>query len=251
MARETPDRLYHDADLARLYDLDNGWGADLEYCLGLGRKVSSVLDLGCGTGRLIAALARDRKAVGVDPAEAMLALARERSGGAHARWIIGDARTLRLGEPFELIVMTGHAFQSLLTEDDQIAALRTIAAHLSPNGRFIFDTRNPSAEEWREWTPDRSRRHLEHPSLGTLEAWNDVRQDAVTGLVTYETHYHVVSTGRMLSATASRLRFVGKHDLARLIISAGLAVDTWLGDWQGAPWTSASPEIIPYGRLAI
>ena len=53
-----------DPDLAALYDLDNGWGADLDYCLALGREAGSVLDLGCGTGRLIAALARDSSSNG-------------------------------------------------------------------------------------------------------------------------------------------------------------------------------------------
>ncbi|MEZ5925627.1 MAG: class I SAM-dependent methyltransferase [Hyphomicrobiaceae bacterium] len=244
------DRLYHDPELAELYDLDNGWGEDLDYCLALGDRVSSVLDLGCGTGRLIAELARHRVAVGVDPAEAMLAVARRRPGGDRATWITGDARTVRLGQTFDLVVMTGHAFQTLLTGDDQLAALRTIAGHLAPEGRFIVDTRNPLLEEWRAWTPERSRRTLSHPRLGPLEAWNDVRRDPVTGNITYETHYRVIGSGRTISGTNSELRFTDRDGLADLISAAGLAVEAWLGDWMGGPCTPQSPEIIPYGGLA-
>lgn len=247
---EQRDPLYHDPALAELYDLDHGWRDDFHHCLKLGRAVASVLDFGCGTGWLIAELAPGRNAVGVDPAEAMLAVARARPGGANARWIVGDVRSIRLGERFDLIVMTGHAFQVLLSPEEQLAALQTMAAHLSPTGRFIFDTRNPLVEEWREWTPEQSQRAVEHPTLGTLEAWNDVRQDAVTGIVTYETHYRVPATDRTLSAPSSQLRFTGKDELAGLIQTAGLTVEAWLGDWHGAPWTPGSPEIIPYGRKA-
>lgn len=247
---EQRDPLYNDPALAELYDLDNGWRDDFHYCLQLGRQVASVLDFGCGTGWLISELACDRIAVGVDPAEAMLALARGRPGGERARWIVGDVRSARLGERFELIVMTGHAFQILLTPEDQLAALRTIAAHLTPNGQFIFDTRNPHVEEWREWMPELSQRTISHPTLGRLEAWNDVRRDDATGIVTYETHYRVAETGRVLSATASDLRFSDRPELEALIAEAGLVVETWLGDWSGGPLTDHSPEIIPYGRLA-
>ncbi len=251
MTTNASDPLYHDPDLAALYDLENGFGRDdFDYCRNLIREASSVLDLGCGTGQLVSELARGRLAVGVDPAEAMLEIARRRPGGEYARWFAGDARTVRLGEKFNLIVMTGHAFQTLLTPDDQLAALRTIAAHLAPDGHFIFDTRNPLVEEWREWTPELSRRTLQHPSLGALEAWNDVRRDATTGNVIYETHYRVQSTGRLLSAPRSELRFNAKDELAVLIAQAGLAVEAWLGDWRGAAWTNRSPEIIPYGRKA-
>lgn len=251
MATESKDPLYHNPELAALYDLENGSGRDdFDYCLGIARHASSILDLGCGTGQLIAELSRGRFAVGVDPAEAMLEIARRRPGGEFAQWFVGDARSLRLIWKFDFIVMTGHAFQALLTSDDQLAALQTIAAHLNPRGHFIFDTRNPLAEEWRDWTPEQSRRTLAHPSLGALEAWNDVSQDMTTGIVTYETHYRVQSTGRLLSAPRSSLRFSSKDELEGLIAQAGLAVETWLGDWHGAPWTSRSPEIIPYGRLA-
>ncbi len=74
------DRLYSDPDLARFYDLDNEWSADLDYCAGMASDARSVLDLGCGTGLLLSRLANGRTAVGVDPAGAMLEVARRRIG---------------------------------------------------------------------------------------------------------------------------------------------------------------------------
>ena len=179
------DRLYDDPDLVQFYDLENEGGADFDACLSFAEGARSVLDLGCGTGQLAAALGEGRRVTGVDPAAAMLDVARNRPGGESVDWVKADARTVRLDRQFDLVLLTGHAFQVFLTPGDQAAVLRTIAFHLAPGGRFIFDTRNPNAEEWRQWTPEASGRRLEHPHLGRVEAWNDVERDAATGIVTY------------------------------------------------------------------
>jgi SAM-dependent methyltransferase len=248
-ARE--DRLYSDPELVQFYDLDNDWGPDNALCARMAAEARSVLDLGCGTGRLAAAIADGtRDVVGADPAAAMLEVARQRPGGEKVEWIEADARRLRLNRRFDLIVLTGHAFQVFLTPADQAAALKTIALHLNPRGRFIFDSRNPAAEEWREWTPETSRWELTHPTLGLVEAWNDAAHDPATGIVTYETHYRIVASGRHLMAS-SQIRFTAKAELEALIAEAGLHVTSWLGDWQESPWTPTSKEIIPVGGLVL
>ncbi|MGK9166214.1 class I SAM-dependent methyltransferase [Inquilinus limosus] len=247
----TQDRLYGDPDLASFYDVDNGWSTDREYCRSLAAGCASVLDLGCGTGWLAAELAGEpgRTVFGVDPAEAMLDIARTRPVGDRVTWVQGDGRSVRLGRRFDFIVLTGHAFQVFLTPEDQLAALQTIAAHLAPAGRFIFDSRNPAMEEWREWTPAESGRRIEHPRFGAVDAWNDVEHDPATGIVTYGTFYRIIADGRVLSS-CSRIAFPPRDQLERLIAEAGLAVDSWLGDWTGAPWTPSSRDIIPLGRQA-
>ncbi len=243
------DRLYHDPQLAEFYDLENQWGPDSDYCLALAAPAHAVLDLGCGTGRLTAAMVTDECAVfGVDPAAAMLDIARARPGGELVTWIKADARELRLGLRFDLVVLTGHAFQVFLNDSDQSAVLETIAAHLTPQGRFVFDSRNPAAEEWRTWTPEASRRLLKHPRYGEIKAWNTARDDPHTDNITYETHYIALSTGQKFSAQ-SDIRFTPHEKLAAMIEKAGLEVDRWLGDWSGSDLAANSPELIPLGRL--
>ena len=242
------DRLYRDPDLAQFYDLENRWGPDLDYCLRLAKDARSVLDLGCGTGQLAARLAEGRHVVGVDPAAAMLEIARQRPGGDRVTWVEADARRVRLEQWFDLVVLTGHAFQVFLTNEDQRAVLSTIAEHLAPDGRFIFDTRNPAAEEWLEWLPENSGRRFEARGLGVVEAWNDASHDAASGIVTYQTHYRIADSGRQYSAS-SDIRFTDRGPLAAMLNEAGLAVDQWLGHWNGGPCGPASPEFIPIGRL--
>ncbi len=240
------DKLFQDPELVQFYDAENGWADDTRYCLGLARQAASVLDLGCGTGLLAAALGPAREVWGVDPAGAMLEVARRRDGGSSVTWVEADARTVRLGRRFDLVLMTGHAFQCVLTDDDQLALCQTIAAHLAPDGTFIFDTRNPERQEWREWGPDTSRRSFHLPPHGRIEAWNDVSHDPATGIVTYGTFYRN-HAGRLWTASSS-IRFSTKSNVEACIAQAGLHVETWLGDWQGNAWTPASDEIIPVGR---
>ncbi|MDX3925485.1 MAG: methyltransferase domain-containing protein [Shinella sp.] len=240
------DPLYRDPELADFYDLENGWAADLEFCRTLAKDARSVLDLGCGTGELAVALAEGRDVVGVDPARAMLDIARGKPAGRGVDWVEADARTVQLARRFDLILLTGHAFQVFLTGEDRRAVLQTIAAHLAPGGRFILDTRNPQAQEWLEWVPGASDRLIEHPRFGTVKAWNDMTHDPATGIVTYETVYEITTSGKRLSASA-RIAFPEKAELEALITEAGLTIERWMGDWQGNDFTEDAREMIPVG----
>ena len=113
MDRDQPpedDRLYRDHGLVEFYDVENAGGADSDYYLALAENARSVLDVGCGTGQLAAALGEGRDVAGVDPARAMLEVARRRAGGANVEWVEADARSVRLGRTFDLVMLTGHAF---------------------------------------------------------------------------------------------------------------------------------------------
>lgn len=242
------DRLYSDPDLVQFYDIENTGGDDFNYCVGFAGNARSVLDLGCGTGQLAAALSQGRSVTGVDPASPMLDVGRGRPNGDKVDWVEGDARTVRLGRRFDLVLLTGHAFQVFLTAEDQSAVLRTIAEHLAADGRFIFDSRNPVAKEWLEWTPQRSERIVLHPHLGAVKSWNDVERDAVTGIVTYSTFYEIPGGNAVLSAE-SKIAFPAREDLAGMLGEAGLLVEQWLGNWHGEPYVDSAPEIIPIGRL--
>lgn len=243
------ERQYHDPELAQFYDWDCPWTPDLDGFASWVADAGSVLDLGCGTGIFTAELAaRGAVAVGVDPAAAMLDVARARTGGDRVTWVQADARGLDLGQRFEAVVMTGHAFQTLLTRADRAAVLATIARHLAPGGRFFFDSRNPEVLPWEDWTPDKTRVIRPHPSFGTVERCYDARLDTAGDIVRLEMHYRTAD-GRIYSAT-SRLAFPTFSELSDLIAAAGLRVDHWYGDAQGGPLRDGCPEFIPFGSLA-
>lgn len=249
MSAPNDDPLYRDPDLAQFYDAVNPWRDDFDYCVALAGDAGSVLDIGCGTGELAAALAPGRRVTGVDPAAAMLDIARARPGGDGVTWVEADARSVRLEDRFDLIVLTGHAYQVFLTDDDQRAVLATIAAHLSPEGRFIFDTRNPTLMTWKNWTRPKSAQMFDHPRLGRVEAWTEHSYDNETSILTYRNGYRVLDGDREYSASA-RIRYTPQEAVAAMIDEAGLTVDQWLGDWKGNPYDPSARDIIPLGRLA-
>lgn len=241
------EAIYCDPVLAQFYDWDNPWPKDFDYFASLVTGYATVLDLGCGTGIFSAELAaRGHRVTGVDPASAMLDIARRRPGGEAVRWIEADARDLFLNEPFDMVLMTGHAFQTLLAQNDRVMLLRTIARHLRPGGRFFFDSRNPDYREWEHWTPQKTQATRHHPDYGMVERWKDARWDETDSTVTYGTFYRL-KDGKRYSAN-SRIAFPSKGEIGSLITEAGLSVDRWIGDCSGGDFRACSPEIIPLGR---
>jgi SAM-dependent methyltransferase len=242
---------YNQADLAEIYDDENVWDASADFYCDLARQMGArtLLDIGCGTGTVTRGIAAaiGCRAVGVDPAAPMLAVARRNTAGEMVEWIEADARTVRLGRRFDLIIMTGHAFQGFVTPADQAALFTTIAAHLQPDGRFAFDTRNPAAEAWLTWTPDLSRRVVDTGAYGAVEIWDEQTMDAGTGILDVVEHYRILASGKRLRSDF-RLRFSAPADLAQAIAAAGLSVDRWFGDWDRTPLAGQSREIIVVGR---
>jgi SAM-dependent methyltransferase len=144
------DRQFAEPMLAALYDELCPWAQrpELDFYLNLVMSASSVLDVGCGTGELLR-LARQAghsgRLCGLDPAAAMLDVARAR---VDVEWIHDDLRSRRWDQEFELVVMTGHAFQVLVDDEELRTALSAIGSALTDDGRFVFETRNPPARAW-------------------------------------------------------------------------------------------------------
>ena len=105
----------------------------------------------------------------------MLRIARTRPGGDKVNWIQSDGQSLRLPQRFNFIYMTGHAIQQLLTDDDAVGLLRAAADHLLPDGRFVFETRNPAAQAWLSWTPEHSKRTARRPQHGRVSFFYDAQ----------------------------------------------------------------------------
>ena len=95
----------------------------------------SVLDAGCGTGRVARELARRGVGVvGVDLDEDMLATARRRS--PELSWIRADLATAALGRAFDVVVAAGNVM-ILLTPGSEPAVIANMARHLRPGGLLI------------------------------------------------------------------------------------------------------------------
>jgi SAM-dependent methyltransferase len=244
------DEVFEDPFFASLYDHFNAWDVCDDFYLELTlQSGGSVLDLGCGTGLLACRLAQEGLAVtGADPAGGMLQVARSREGAERVSWIKAAGQTLRLPHRFDLIYMTGHAFQALLTDDDAIAVLRTAHDHLTEDGRFAFESRNPARKAWLSWTPDK-RRVVTTADHGRIEEFFDTAADPTTGLVDIAHHYRFLDADKTIVGH-SRIRFVDLDHLTRLLAAANLAPVTLYGDWNCTPLNEMSREFIVVTRRA-
>jgi len=75
--------------------------------------------------RVAVRLAQDgARIVGLDISPEMLEVARAKSAGIeNVRWIEGNMRSFDLGETFALVLIPGHSFQFMVSEEDQVACL--------------------------------------------------------------------------------------------------------------------------------
>ena len=115
------------------------------------QSAGPVLELGCGTGRVLVPIARAGiEIVGVDPSAHMLAVCRDKLSRepqvvqSRVRLVEGDMRRIALDRQFPLVTTPYRSFQHLLTVEEQLSCLNSIREHLTPEGRLVLDVFNPS-----------------------------------------------------------------------------------------------------------
>jgi ubiquinone/menaquinone biosynthesis C-methylase UbiE len=101
----------------------------------------SVLEVGCGTGRLLPILAQEYETVvGVDLHEEMASLARERT--THAAVFQADMRTVSLSQSFDAVVLFEFMASLLKRENDVHTLFDNCYEHLHPNGILLCEVVN-------------------------------------------------------------------------------------------------------------
>ena len=214
-----------------------------------------ILELGCGTGRLIVPLAEDGYDItGVDLSPAMLALARVAVGRAgvteRAMLIEDDIRTLaaigdrRFGLAFSAI----NSFLHLTTQGEQLAALGAAFAHLDPGGILVLDAFPPHPDILNEY--DGRLIHAgtyRDPRTGErfYKLSTTVLDSAEQRMDTVFFYDRLRADGRVeRTAAPFTFRYVGRYELQLLLARAGFADITFYGSYDLDPFTAASDRMI-------
>jgi trans-aconitate 2-methyltransferase len=184
---------------ARTYDVSSepqqAWGSEVLARLEPIPTHATVLDVGCGTGRItesLLALVPEGRVLAIDASEDMVALARERLGDRAQVWC-QDVLELDLAEPVDLIVST--ATLHWVTDHDRM--WRRLAAALRRNGilevqcggegnlgrlREVIDAvaRDgfPELVEWSPWTfatPEATATRLRNAGFSSARCWLEPR----------------------------------------------------------------------------
>jgi SAM-dependent methyltransferase len=207
----------------------------------------SVLELGCGTGRISLPLVRAGVSlVGLDRSAPMLDRARRGLTRLTKSptykltnsfdLVRGDIRMLPFApRTFSTVIAPYGVLQSLLADRDLVSALDSVARVLGPGGTFGLDL-VPDVPNWREYS---NRVQLRGPAgrgvhLTLIES---VRQDRARRLTTFTQRYVERRLGR---STEHRFeltfRTLSVQRMTDRLDRAGFTVDRVLGDYRGRPW---------------
>ncbi len=164
----------------------------------------------------------------------MLHIARHRPGGDAVKWVQSTAQDFRSDARYDLIIMTGHAFQILRHDADITAALATMQQHLAPAGRAVFDTRNPNYDWASEWMHDYAMQTDDGPVHITRRSlyWQ-------ADMLTFEHQFHFADD---VLTSRSTLRFLSAADITARIQAAGLKVQHLQGGWSHEDFNATQSE---------
>ena len=170
---------------------------------------ASILDLGCGPGRIAGPLAAlGHPVVGVDDGPGMVAALPPDVEG-----VVADARAVRLGRTFGAVLLASHLVN---IPGDGPAFAATAAAHLEPGGLVVGETYPPG------WDPASSVGRRQ--PLG--DAWTElVRAEVAGGVLSAEVRYGVDGAEWRQEFSA---RVLDEAAFRELLRGAGLAFDRWL-----------------------
>ena len=242
--------------LAPFYDLGmQDFDEDIDWYAELARRAdASVLELGCGTGRIACSLARiGRRVVGIDRSAAMLDLARAKAAaepGLPLSLLRADMRDFALGTHFGLIAIPLDGFLHLESSASQLTCLRSVREHLSPDGLLVLDIAGPASAGWEDWSPGVRPLVLAWslllPDGARMNKYSSFSADASD-----QTH-QVTEIYEQLDADGClrrwlveyTLRYVFPAELELLLAAAGLRREARYGDYTLSPFVAESPRQI-------
>jgi SAM-dependent methyltransferase len=203
-----------------------------------------VLELGAGTGRATAFLARTAGwVVALELSPGMIAVAHRRLADfPNVRLVAGDLRRASFRTRFDLVVAVDDPFVHLTEDADRDRAIANAARHLLPGGRFLLDA------AW--FSPDQRRATGDPEGLvkarslpGGLEVRETWHCDPEARLCTAS--YEYLDKGERVEKASFPARLWSRDELESRAHAAGLEVTNLWGDFDRRPWDRAtSPRMI-------
>ena len=225
---------------------------------------SPILEIGCGTGRVLIPTARAGiEIAGLDSSSHMLDVCRRRLADEpeavrrRVTLVDGDMRDFELQRQFTLVTIPFRPFQHLLTVEDQLACLSNIRRHLRDDGLLILDLFNPSLD----WLVNRpiGEEMDEEPEFITPDGRRVVRRqktvarDRFTQVGQFELIHYVTHpdgrTERIVQAFS--LRHLFRYEAEHLLARAGFSLEHVYADYDKNPYGSTYPgELLMVARSA-
>ena len=252
---------YRSVEFAEVYDAIYAGREDTSFWqeIAAGAVGGAILELGCGTGRVLLPLARvGHEVTGIDLSERMLDVCRAKLQGEppavreRVRLLAADMTSFELESRYGAVIIPFASFQHLLSVEQQLACLECCRTHLLPDGVLVLDLPNPA--------PAPLSAVCEQPDAGATPVevveWTEGRRIRWWATVTdsrptlqryaFEVTYEVVEAdgvARQLKETLL-LRYVFRYELEHLLVRAGFRTVGIYGDYDRSPFADESPAMI-------
>lgn len=241
-----PFARYYDADFRAFFD-------DLPFYRELARRTEGpILELMCGTGRILLPLAEAGYTLtGVDISPAMLAIARERLVEAEladrVTLLEGDVRKLALSAGrFAMAFVAVNSFMHLEEVRDQIACLNNVRPALAPDGLLVLDLFSPDPavmlKEDNRLVLDR-----EYELDGRhVQKFVAIDTD-IAAQISYVTYLYdeTDARGRLTRRTMRfTMRWLYRFEVEHLLARAGFTMRNLYGSYDLEPYGTGSPRLI-------
>lgn len=198
-----------------------------------GRRIESVLDLGCGAGRHTRILEERWRTIGLDLSMSLLRVARRET--KDSPYVRADMRELPFApDSFDLVVNLFTSFGYFDDDREHVRVLACVGAAMTPGGTLVIDFLNATQV-----------RHSLVPYDERLENG-----------VTIEQRRQISPDNRFVEKRITlrergkeyieRVRLLSPKDLERMLITAGFQVVKVFGDYEGRNWSETSPRTIMF-----
>jgi SAM-dependent methyltransferase len=259
--RESPEVVCSEYEglFAEFYDALHPDAFEAPGYLALAREAGGrVLELGCGTGRLLLPLAREGVEItGVDGSSDMLRRCRQKLGEEdeevrrRVSLVEGDLTEFRIEADFGLVFLVCNTANHLLTPDDAIRCFRRAAAHLNPGGLFVVDNSVPDFAAMAESDGVGEVSDYVNPVTGLqlvcrFEARFDFPNQREWNVIDLEEREGTTVTRRVQAET--EMTWYNPRELSLLLSAAGLPPEGIYGSLDRSPLTAESREMIAISR---
>jgi SAM-dependent methyltransferase len=251
--------------LAEMYDRNETQTNDVEFMLSaLGDEPKRILEVACGSGRILVPLARaGHNVTGIDSDEFMLArIAAKAAGLTNIKWRNIDAVSGDWGEGFDVVVLAGNILYNINTDGDYDDAQKTFitkaAGALKPGGYLYIDYNPP----YKLTKPDPP----SEDCTGTVgwKGWEGTDADGVSGKVylingkydadtrkdSFTNAYDLLlPNGEKVTGRVPRYKhFMPLEQLRWWLRNAGFVVEWEYGNYKREPISDKTNRAVIYAK---
>lgn len=250
MSEFDPFARYYDADYADVAD-------DIDFYRELARRCDDpILELMCGSGRILLPLARaGHRITGVDVSPSMLALARAKlhDAGLLDRVALIEADICVAPPPgsFGLALIGLNSFLHLTTTERQLAALANVHAALRPGAVLALGLFNPDLRDLAGANGQIALDKCFTLADGVaVQKYIAQRADVAAQLSEVTFIYDELDAdGRVRRSTLPfTIRWIYRYELEHLLARAGFTLEALYGSYDLDDYESASEQMIAVAR---